>query len=410
MANTSQLKAVKQIFKGTLSSTDKRAKIQLLDFVTALIFSFTGDSKSFSLEGLRRKMIGYLDQNIPSSSFWDRLATKSLTNNLQNIIGHLMGSLELPAHLGKTFLKALGVNSVQLIDSSSISLWDNLKKPLPGTRTTAGVKWHACFDLLTGMLTWFDLSSTSSSDRKHFPNVEDLKGVLIIFDLGYFDYALMKMIDNAKGFYLSRVKTSSSIMVLLPILGIGKKRIGTLIKDIKVGSKVIDFMGLVNCKEFGQQELRVVGFWNPETKIYHWYVTNLSVDAAMIYPLYRLRWQIELIFKSCKSSLSINEIPTGNPNIVMNLLLSSIIAYIVSLTIIDIAKNKLLPKEVDAITAQRITKVYFHLSFDLIKYFLQNSKLNLVKLKDKIMLFARELFDPNFKKRPTSYQEALRLC
>ena len=110
MANTSQLKAVKQIFKGTLSSTDKRAKIQLLDFVTALIFSFTGDSKSFSLEGLRRKMIGYLDQNIPSSSFWDRLATKSLTNNLQNIIGHLMGSLELPAHLGKTFLKALGVN------------------------------------------------------------------------------------------------------------------------------------------------------------------------------------------------------------------------------------------------------------------------------------------------------------
>ena len=206
MDNNSHLAAVKQIFKGTLSSTDKRAKIQLLDFVTALVFSFTGDSKSFSLEGLRRKIEGYLEQKIPSSTFWDRISTKSLTKNLQSILGNIMGSLELPTLRGQTLLKALGVNSIQLIDSSSISLWNGLKKILPGTRTTAGVKWHACFDLLTGMLTWFDLSSTSSSDRKHFPNVEDLKGALIIFDLGYFDYALMKMIDDAKGFFYPELK------------------------------------------------------------------------------------------------------------------------------------------------------------------------------------------------------------
>ncbi len=206
MDKNSHLAAVKQIFKGTLTSTDKRAKIQLLDFVTALVFSLTGDSKSFSLEGLRRKIAGHLDQKIPSSTFWDRISTKSLTKNLQNILGHMMGSLELPTLRGQTLLKALGVTSIQLIDSSSISLWDGLKEILPGTRTTAGVKWHAYFDLLTGMMTWFHLSSTSSSDRKHFPSVEDLKGKLIIFDLGYFDYVLMKMIDDAKGFFYPELK------------------------------------------------------------------------------------------------------------------------------------------------------------------------------------------------------------
>ena len=199
-------------------------------------------------------------------------------------------------------------------------------------------------------------------------------------------------------------------MILLPILGIGKKRIGTMLKEIKPGSNMIDFIGLVNCKEFGPIEMRVLGFWNPKDKIYHWYITNLSVSADLIYPLYRLRWQIELIFKGCKSSLSLNEIPTGNPNIVMNLLLSSIIAYLVSLTIIHVAKEELTPKEIEAITAQRIAKVFFHMGLDLIKYFLENSKKNSKRLKDKIILYAHDLFDPNFKNRSTSLQEALALC
>ncbi len=199
-------------------------------------------------------------------------------------------------------------------------------------------------------------------------------------------------------------------MVLFPILGIGKKRIGTMLKDIRPGSKIIDFTGLLSCKEFGQTEMRVLGFWNPKDKVYHWYITNLSVSADLVYPLYRLRWQIELIFKGCKSSLSLNEIPTGNSNIVMNLLLSSIIAYLVSLTIIDVTKDVLTPKEVEAITAQRIAKVFFHMGLDLIKYFLENSKKSSKRLKDKIILYARDLFDPNFKKRPISLQEALSLC
>ncbi len=53
---------------------------------------------------------------------------------------------------------------------------------------------------------------------------------------------------------------------------------------------------------------RVIGFWNPSEKCYHWYMTNLKVYAYVIYPLYRIRWQIELIFKACKNSLNANQI------------------------------------------------------------------------------------------------------
>lgn len=321
-----------------------------------------------------------------------------------------MGSTELPCLKGKSLLKALQVESIQLIDSSSISLWDSLKKLLPGTRTTAGIKFHACFNLLTGMLTWFNLSSTSSSDRKHFPEISGLKGILTIFDLGYFDYGLMDSINKAKGFYLSRVKKNSKIRILLPIIGIGKRRIGESIQNIMPGPKVVDFIGEKFCPKHGWIKIRVVGFWNPKEKYFHWYTTNLEVEASLIYPLYCLRWQIEITFKACKTSLNLNEITTGNANIVMNLLLASILSYLVSLAIIDLSKGELSDPEIEAITPLRVAKAMVHFCAEFISYFLNRSKTAYKKLKDKIALFAKELFDPNYRNRKMSFQRMLALC
>lgn len=196
----------------------------------------------------------------------------------------------------------------------------------------------------------------------------------------------------------------------MPIEGVGKKRIGTSIHDIRPGSPVIDFVGEIFCQKHGRLEMRVVGFWNPEEKIYHWYTTNLKATATLIYPIYRLRWQIELIFKSCKTSLNLNEIPTGNKNIVLNLLLSSILAYLVSLATLSVAKEKLNKKQQEAITAQRIGRVMVHLSADFARYILERSRKAYSNLKEKIYLFAKELFDPNFHKRKTSIQMAISLC
>ena len=69
---------------------------------------------------------------------------------------------------------------------------------------------------------------------------------------------------------------------------------------------------------------RLIGFWNPANKCYHWYVTNLSVPAKLIYPLYRLRWQCELLFKAAKSSLNLSDISSSDVNIIQSLVLGSI--------------------------------------------------------------------------------------
>ncbi len=75
--------------------------------------------------------------------------------------------------------------------------------------------------------------------------------------------------------------------------------------------------------------MRAIAFWNMDTAEYHWYLTNLQVPAQLIYPLYRNRWQIELLFKSLKSSFHLNEIPISNPVLIENLVLANLIASVI---------------------------------------------------------------------------------
>ncbi len=139
-----------------------------LEFVVCLIFCYLGDSKTFSLEAIRRPMKAQLNQDISRSAFWERLSRERLKTFLRGIVAELMIQRAGPALIGTPILHQLGVTGILLVDSSSITLWEGAKKNFPGTRTPAGIKWHACFDLLTGVMSWFELTPTATHDRQCF--------------------------------------------------------------------------------------------------------------------------------------------------------------------------------------------------------------------------------------------------
>lgn len=73
---------------------------------------------------------------------------------------------------------------------------------------------------------------------------------------------------------------------------------------------------------------RVVGYWSKKEKQYTFLVTNLSIDeftATEIGKLYRLRWQVELLFKECKSYNNLRGFQTSNATLQEALIYVSLI-------------------------------------------------------------------------------------
>ena len=411
MSQSNMLEVLKQCFEKIVPSEDARTTINPLEFIVCLVFCYLGDSKTFALEAIRRFMKAALDKEISRSAFWERLAGDRLKNQLRRVVAELMVTLTSPITRGGQLLKQLGVTDIGLHDSSSITLCASAKEHFPGTRTAAGIKWHGSFDLLRGMLTWFQLTPTATHDRNCFPPVELLKGKLIIFDLGYWDYGLLYAIEKAGGFFLSRLKSNAVVHIVEVIQGLPKQVIGQALLSLNLSHKKDNIIEVITTKVYEGQWLRyrVIGFWNPVEKGYHWYITNLVAAAYLMYPLYRLRWQIELIFKACKNSLNANQITSSDENIIESLLLASIAAHLSSCTLFNIGIEQLEEKKQWAISFQRVAKVAVVLARDFILFLLNSSRDHFDNLLHKIKLFANEMYDPNYKKRETSLMRINRL-
>ena len=411
MSQSNMLEVLKQCFEKIVPSQDARTTINPLEFIVCLVFCYLGDSKTFALEAIRRFMKAALDKEISRSAFWERLAGDRLKNYLRRVVAELMVTLTSPITRGGQLLKQLGVTDIWLHDSSSITLCASAKEHFPGTRTAAGIKWHGSFDLLRGMLTWFQLTPTATHDRNCFPPVELLKGKLIIFDLGYWDYGLLYAIEKAGGFFLSRLKSNAVVHIVEVIQRLPKQVIGQALLSLNLSHKKDNIIEVITTKVYEGQLLRyrVIGFWNPVEKGYHWYLTNLVAAAYLMYPLYRLRWQIELIFKACKNSLNANQITSSDENIIESLLLASIAAHLSSCTLFNIGIEQLEEKKQWAISFQRVAKVAVVLARDFILFLLNSSRDHFDNLLHKIKLFANEMYDPNYKKRETSLMRINRL-
>ncbi len=406
--NNDSLEILKIAFEKHVPAPDKRMTITPLEFMVQLIFCYMGDSKTFSLESIRREMMSNLMKKISKTAFWERLEGNRLKKSLEIILAELMREFSGRLLMGKDILKQLKVDAIWTVDSSTIRLGRKAKRNFPGTGTgsKAAIKWHACFDILNGSMVWFKLSPGTTNDSQCFPKLAELKNKLIIFDLGYYSYALLLAIDKHEGFFLSRLKSNASVTVKEIISGLPKKVIGKSLLSINyIEKKENPIMEAIIEKEVSHEKIlqcRAVGFWNPSKEMYHWYLTNLIVAAHFIYPLYRLRWQIELVFKACKNSLNANKITSTNRRIIRNILHASIISYLATHTLLSNGIIYLNEQQQQAISFQRVCKIAVTLAQDFKLFLLNSSKIYLHRLLEKIKLLSGEMFDPNYRNRQTS--------
>ena len=418
MELSSVLSRIKGCFEKLGKKVDGRANVQSMDFIAALICKYgEKDARIRSLSCLRKTVMALTGIKFTRGGFWERMATKKLTRQLQLLLVSLMTEICLQLDIGKTILKSLGVSKIFLLDSSSSTLPEGASDEFPAPRSNvipAAIKVHGLLDLFGGLLRWFDLTPATTHDRKGFPPLDLLIGTLIIFDLGYWDYQLLKDMMDIGVFFLSRVKINSKIEIVRVVSGVSKTCIGLDLHCGRLASfrgETVEVIGkFIISKTKSTFESRIIGFWNPNDSQYYWYVTNLKIASDIVYPLYRLRWQLELLWKSWKSCLRLDEIPSANRNIIINLILAGMCASMISGAVSIAVLNEDKKEIQSANSVQRAATIFCRIGAQMFNFVSEVTRGAKKKLIDTIVLFKNELFDPNYNKRESSLRRVYRMA
>lgn len=257
-------------------------------------------------------------------------------------------TLQANQSLGKLPLKtSWSFTSIRILDATSLKLSKACQSTFPGN-VGAGVKIQLEFDYLTGRFHYVELQPGKSGDcpagtarLQHIQPDE-----LFLQDLGYFQFDILKRIAKEHAFYITRAR-SDTMFYLVPsspelqrngktgkpaasqrllieetakslrrgqtvefsavYLGKHEKMPARLIlyrmteEEQKRQEHRIKRRRQTKPSEIKQKSLDLAGI--------SMLVTNLpeEVPAGEVVALYRYRWQIELLFRSWKSDLRLNQ-------------------------------------------------------------------------------------------------------
>lgn len=410
METNKVISRIKGIFGKIFQKADGRCTIQTGDLVAALVCGLgTQDGRRKSISALRKSVMEFTKTKLSRGAFWERMASKRLLKHLYLLLNTLTAELCVQLEVGSEIFTILGVSKILLLDSSSFSLPDGARGQFPAPRNNvvpAAVKLHMLYDLFGGATKWSDITPATTHDRKGFPPLDILRRALIIFDLGYWDFQLLKDMIDRGVLFLSRVKSNARVEVIDVIKGASKSCIGFDLRSGRLDGfrgEIVEIIGQFIIPKTRQPfQSRIVGFWSPDDSSYHWYVTNLKVSSDLIYPLYRLRWQLELLWKGWKSFLHLDEISSANTNIIMTIAVAGMCAGLISGAVsISVLNGE--PKEKQlAMSVQRSISFLIRIGKLLYQVLRTTERFARSNLSEMILLFKDDLHDPNYARRVNS--------
>lgn len=287
-----------------------------------------------TMAGLARAASLYSGEPVSRQAFHQRMTSEAAAFMESAFHGLLEQSLALtgdplPGTLGE-------FKDVSAIDSTTVRLANRLAKRYPACRSNvrkAALKIHAQMSLTDKQVERLRLTGERVHDRKGVVEIGPwVKDRLLLFDLGYADYGLFGDIVRHGGAFLTRLKESANGTIVATRRGCAKRHIsGDINRPIYFGD-VVDMD-----VRFGRGEdaivLRVVGIWDRRQKDFHWYVTPLSAEdfsPEEIAQAYRLRWQIELLFKTWKSICRLDQLPSEKEAVILCLVYASLCAALLA--------------------------------------------------------------------------------
>lgn len=247
---------------------------------------------------------------------------------------------------------------IYMIDSSQISLPATLAALFPGTGgegSEASLKLQVAFDYLHGNFAQVEESDGRHPDqgyRGHWALIE--AGVLFLMDLGYFTLDTFRLIYDRQAYFLSRLQGQTAVMTLageridlaqlLAAQTVTRAeyavRIGNR-KEHRIPCRLIAIRLSQEAADRQRQKAKDNARRHGRTpnqaylQLLDWalFITNVPdtmLRLEHVAALYRIRWQIELVFKLSKSFAALDVIASLRPPRVLSELYAKLIGVLLT--------------------------------------------------------------------------------
>lgn len=273
--------------------------------------------------------------------FWNRLAKVAFRNFMKALFAKLCCELAVQVLDRRTRGRAKCFSAIFADDGSSLAVADGLRKVFPGRFTKqnpAAVELHARMSLLSDELVSVTLAPDKEAERQFLPPARSLPArSLSLRDRGYIDLRYFEELKQAKAFLICRARTDMN-PTIVEVRGMprraSRKWRGRPLQELHKSKlrKNLDLTVSWKRPNGGSIELRLVIRYVPEKKSWTWLLTNLPADrfdGDTVAQLYRLRWQIELVFKDWKSYANLHALQSEQPSIVEGFIWASLCAALI---------------------------------------------------------------------------------
>jgi len=228
-------------------------------------------------------------------------------------------------------------DDVRIYDGTGQRVPARGREALPAcTKDKAGTKWMMGYSLKTGLLEHGLCDAETASEtplwKKLVPSFT--RGVLYLFDLGFFERALFAAAKKAGAHVLMRLKSTAKVRVTAHIGENGRAplpewSLGYYLQFASRKRGTIFDLDVTWGQGDDAVDLRLVGFAHRSDSI-RWYLTTVPrsvLSPRQIIQAYRLRWLVELLFRELKQTADLGRSFTADPNAIQALTYGAMLAH-----------------------------------------------------------------------------------
>ena len=282
-------------------------------------------------------------------AFYNRLAQPAFPRFMQQIYQDILRNLSVNILRPAADGKLAHFKDVVVQDGSSFAVHDALARTFGGRFTTirpAAVEVHTFLSLFHDQVIDVAVAPDKAAERQFLPPAETLTGKLLLADRGYQSLNYWAAVHAAGGFFVMRgthdlnprIRTVRGPHGVLPrfagrrlqevIHAFPRRRLDVDVEWTRAGGQTV--------------RLRLVLIWIRPERAYTVLVSNVSrrvLTPRQVATLYRLRWQIELVFKEWKSYANLHAFSSANPAIVEGLIWASLCAAALKRSLAHVAQR-----------------------------------------------------------------------